>query len=526
MCLKCLKSFIPIRPDRDVAGADAHRLPALQRKIDRRSANTEGSDRHDADAGPAGSSWQAPAFTALKEQLSERLGRRAFLAGTAALGGAVAFGSRPASARIADAPNSPVAFRNIRVFDGKSDALRAGLQVVVEGQQIKSVEPAEKPVGPGVQIIDGGGRVLMPGLIDAHWHTMMAGGVVAVLLRADLGYINLLAAAEAERTLLRGFTSVRDVAGPCFGLKRAIDEGLVSGPRIWPSGAAISQTAGHGDHRAPYEIPAAPDAPLSHAEAFGYEIIADGPDAVLKRAREQLLLGASQLKVTAGGGIASDYDPIDVSEYTEPEFRAAVDAAENWGTYVAVHAYTPRAIQTAIRGGVKSIEHGHLMDEATAKLMADKDIWLSTQPFLDNEFATWNFSPLWQAKQREVFEGTDRTYGFAKKYKLKTAWGTDIVFDPKMTVHQGGMLASMTRWYTPVETLKMATSVNAELLAMSGPRNPYPGKLGVVEEGAFADLLLVDGNPLADIKLVADPTKNFVVIMKDGRIFKNTMTKS
>jgi imidazolonepropionase-like amidohydrolase len=256
---------------------------------------------------------------------------------------------------------------------------------------------------------------------------------------------------------------------------------------------------------------------------IGGAIIADGADFVRMRAREQLMLGASQLKMTAGGGVASPHSPIDVTLYSEDEFRAAVDAAENWGTYVVAHAYTPRAIQRAIRAGIRCIDHGHLMDEATAELIAEKGVWLSLQPFLENEYANALTTPEGRAKQRQVYAGTDTAYGLAKKYKIKTAWGSDILFDSKLTAHQGGILATLTRWYAPAEILKMATGDNAELLAMSGPRNPYPGKLGVVEEGALADLLLVDGDPVADITLIADPEKHFVVIMKDGRIVKNTI---
>ncbi|MBV9750244.1 MAG: amidohydrolase family protein [Acetobacteraceae bacterium] len=466
----------------------------------------------------------SPAFARLNAQLTAKLSRRAFLGGAAVGAGALAFGSRAARARVPDLPDSPVAFTNVRVFDGASDTLRTNLRVVVDGRTIKAVEPADTPLAPGVHAMDCGGRVLMPGLIDAHWHAMMAALPLSVLLTADVGYLNLAAADQAERTLMRGFTSIRDMAGPTFGLKRAIDGGLMPGPRIWPSGAMISQTGGHGDFRFPYEIPAAPNAPLSHGDAMGGGAIADGVDRVLQRAREQLMLGASQLKLAAGGGVSSNYDPIDVSQYTEAEFRAAVDAAENWGTYVTVHAYMPRAIQTAIRGGVRCIEHGHLMDEATAKIMANKGIWLSSQPFLDDEDAApFPEGSANRAKQLQVFRGTDTAYGLAKRYQLKTAWGTDTLFDAKLTTRQGAQLAKMVRWYTPVEVLRTATSTNAELLAMSGPRNPYPGKLGVVEEGALADLLVVDGDPLADIKLVADPDRKFLVIMKDGRIYKNTM---
>jgi imidazolonepropionase-like amidohydrolase len=379
------------------------------------------------------------------------------------------------------------------------------------------------PLDGDARIVDCGGRVLMPGLIDAHWHAMLAPLPLNVLLTADVGYINLVAAEEAKRTLMRGFTSVRDMAGPAFSLKRAIDSGIVEGPRIWPSGAMISQTGGHGDFRFPYEVPAPPNAPLSRVEAIGGGAIADGVDRVLQRAREQLMLGASQLKLAAGGGVSSHYDPIDVSQYTEAEFRAAADAAENWGTYVAVHAYRPRAIQTAIRGGVRCIEHGHLMDEATAELIAESGVWLSTQPFLANEYSNPMPTPEGEAKAQQVYAGTDAAYTLAKAFNLKTAWGTDILFDAKMTANQGAILTTLERWHRPVEILRMATATNAELLAMSGPRNPYPGKLGVIEKGALADLILVDGDPIANLKLIADPDRNFVLIMKDGRVVKDKL---
>ncbi|HZZ62268.1 MAG TPA: amidohydrolase family protein [Roseiarcus sp.] len=459
-----------------------------------------------------------PGFARLNASLNAKFSRA--FGSTAAV---FAADSSSSAAPRAAARGNRFAFANVRVFDGKSDALRAGLRVVVEDGAIRAIEPAETSAGGDVEVLDCGGRVLMPGLIDAHWHAMMAPIPFEILLTADVGYINLVAAAEAERTLMRGFTSVRDMAGPTFSLKRAIDEGQARGPRIWPSGAMISQTGGHGDFRFPYEIPWAPSAPLGRGDAIGGGAIADGPDRVMMRAREQLMLGASQLKLAAGGGASSNYDPIDVSQYTEPEFGAAVEAAENWGTYVAVHAYTPRAIKTAIRAGVRCVEHGHLMDEATAELIAERDVWLSTQPFLDNEFASPLSNPGGQDKMRQVFAGTDTAYRLAKAHGIKTAWGTDIVFAPEMTRHQGGMLTTLARWYEPVEILKMATSVNAELLAMSGPRNPYPGRLGVIEEGALADLVLVDGDPLADLGLIADPDKNFVVIMKDGRVVKNAL---
>lgn len=416
-------------------------------------------------------------------------------------------------------------FENVRIFDGQSEALSASMNVLVRGNTIEKISKDPIPVDGSslAKVIAGGGRTLMPGLIDAHWHTMLVRPTPAALLVDDVGYLNLLAGAEATDTLMRGFTTVRDMGGPSFGLKRAIDEGIVVGPRIYPSGAIITVTGGHGDFRHLNELPRVLGAPLTRQELMGASMIADSPDEVRVRVREQLMQGASQIKLTAGGGVASPHSPLDVSTFTEPELRAAVEAAENWGTYVTVHAYTPVSIQRAIAAGVKCIEHGHLMDEPTAKLIAERGIWLSTQAFPDEMADAFPEGSQERAKAFEVFAGTDKTVALAKKYKLKTAWGTDILFSQRLAQRQGELLVKFTRWYTPAETLAMATGTNGELLAMSGKRNPYPGKLGVIEQGALADLLLVDGDPIADIKLIEDPAKNLVIIMKDGKIYKNIL---
>jgi imidazolonepropionase-like amidohydrolase len=333
----------------------------------------------------------------------------------------------------------------------------------------------------------------------------------------------LMAGAEATATLLRGFTTVRDLGGPSFGLKQAIDDGTVVGPRIYPSGAIITVTSGHGDFRLANELPRTVGTPTSRQELLGASMVADSPDEVRVRVREQLMKGAVHIKLTAGGGVASPHSPLDASTFTTEELRAAVEAAENWGTYVGVHAYTSASIRRAIDAGVKVIEHGHLMDEATAKLIADQGVWLSMQAFpeeLGNAFPPGSFE---REKFMEVFAGTDTTVKFAKKYKIKTAFGTDVLFSAALARQHGALLAMLTKWYTPGETLVMATGTNAELLALSGKRNPYPGRLGVVQEGALADLLLIDGDPVANIALITDPEKNMVVIMKDGKIFKNTL---
>lgn len=421
-------------------------------------------------------------------------------------------------------PANRVLVTNVNVFDGINEKRAEGMSVLVENNKIAKIAKSI-PVPEKATVIDGGGRTLMPGLIDAHAHTMMSDTPLGVLMTADPNYVTLIAGQGAAATLMRGFTSVRDVGGPSFGLKRAIDHGVLPGPRIWPSGATISQTSGHGDFRSPnHDVPAGPSQPLHFSERLGFTTIADGRPQVLQAVREQLMKGASQIKLMAGGGVASDYDPLDVSQYTEDEMRAAVEAAAAWNTYVTVHAYTPVAIQQAIRAGVQCVEHGQLADESTARMMAKTGVWWSMQPFLDDEDAIpFPAGSANRKKQLEMTSGTDSAYSLAKKYGVKLAWGTDTLFDPVLATKQGKQLAKMKRWFTPYEALKMATHNNAQLLKLSGPRDPYPGELGVVKEGALADLILVDGNPLENIDLVADPEKRFVVIMKDGNIYKNVL---
>ena len=426
----------------------------------------------------------------------------------------------PAQARQTAAQDTM--FTNVRIFNGKSGTLSPPSNVLVSGNKIEKISTSQiMAIGPP-RVIDGRGMTLMPGLIDVHWHAMMIRSTPADLF-GDVGYVNLLAADEARDTLMRGFTTVRDVGGPVFGLKQAIDEGVVEGPRIYPSGAVITVTSGHGDFRTFADLPRQIGGPLTRGEQIGAFAIADSPDEVRVRVREQLMQGASQIKLTAGGGVSSPFSPIDAVTFTPAELRAAVEAAQNWGTYVTVHAFTSEAIQEAIGVGVKCIEHGFLMDEATAKLMAEKGIWLSTQPLPEEMRTGLPVGSVQREKAEEVWPGISRTYEFARKYKIKTAFGTDIIFQPALARRQGAILASLSRWYTAAEALIMATSSNGELLALSGKRSPYRGKLGVVEEGAFADLLLVDGDPIANIKLIEDPAKNFVVIMKDGKIYKNSL---
>ena len=366
----------------------------------------------------------------------------------------------------------------------------------------------------------------MPGLIDAHWHAFMASVPQMLLLTADPSYLQLLAARQAEATLMRGFTTVRDLGGPVFGLKRAIDEGVMIGPRIYPSGAFISQTSGHGDFRFSFELPRTLGGPLSHSEVEGVAAIADSPDEVRLRTREQLRQGASQIKLMAGGGVASPYNPLESTQYTEAEIRAAVEAADNWGTYVTVHAYTPRADPQA-RCRRRQVHRPRSPDRrATAKLLAEKGIWWSLQPFLDDEDASPLVNPVSQKKALQVFAGTDNAYKLAKKYKSQDGfWHRHPV---RCEAYRPAGSAARRSWSAGTRLPKRSRwprGDNGELMALSGLINPYPGKLGVIEEGALADLVLVDGNPLEDIKLIEDPAKNFVVIMKDGKVYKNLLSE-
>lgn len=419
-----------------------------------------------------------------------------------------------------------ILINNVEIFNGKDSKTLKG-NVLIENNIITEISTNAIPTdrSGATQIIEGQGKFLMPGLIDAHVHLLFESVPQMQAMMSDYAMLNLLAAKASEKQLLRGFTTVRDLGGGSITLAKAIDMGLVAGPRVYSSGAFISQTGGHGDFGLPTDVPRK-IGELSYAERNGMVAVADGADNVLMRTREQLRQGATQIKLMAGGGISSDYDPLDVAQYTDAEFKAAVSAAENWGTYVTVHAYTPLAIKTAINAGVKCIDHGQLADEETVKLMAEKEIWWSLQPFLETGSSRFAEGSANRLKQIEMNKGTDKAYELAKKYKIKTAWGTDILFDPKAASQQGSKLSAMTRWFTPFEILKMATSTNAELLRMSGKRNPYQkGKLGEITEGAYADLILVDGNPLENIKLVEDPETYFLLIIKDGTIYKNTLDK-
>jgi imidazolonepropionase-like amidohydrolase len=433
--------------------------------------------------------------------------------------------NKPSKAQTQQALTSSTLFRNVRIFDGKSGTLSPVSNVLVRGNHIATIStsPISVDANSSTLTIEGGGRTLMPGLIDVHVHIAFGSMLLTQLYDPKTTPEQLAAAASASaaQMLMRGFTAVRDMGGPIFPLKQAIDAGKIKGPRIWPSGAVISQTAGHGDFRTPNERSRRFFGKPARAEEYGATFIADGRDEVLTATRENLRLGASQIKLMAGGGTSSIYDPIDVTQYTLDEMKAAVEAASDWNTYVAVHAYTPRSVRRAIEAGVKCIEHGQLLDEPTIEMMAKNGVWLSAQNLVPD---SPEMTAERRAKRKAILEGNTRIWPMAKKDKVKLAWGTDFLFEPEMNAKQNQMILPLTSWFSPAEILKLVTYDNAQLLALSGPRAPYEGRLGVVEEGALADLLLVDGNPLANLQLIANPNKNFLVIMKNGKVYKNSFS--
>ncbi|MCA0869781.1 amidohydrolase family protein [Seohaeicola saemankumensis] len=447
---------------------------------------------------------------------SRILSATATLAITAATStSAIAQGSGP------DGSPNAVLIRGASIFTGCSPDLIEGQDVFVAGNLISKIGPDLEPP-EFATVIEADGRVLIPGLIDAHWHGVFATASIGQLMSTNEGYWNLLTSVAQRDTLYRGFTTVRDTAGPMFDIARATDEGLIEGPRVFPSGPAISQTAGHMDFRTTKDVPATPDK-LNPFETSDMFYIADGVPEVLKRVRENLMQGATQIKLMAGGGVTSSYDPIHTMQYTKAELEAAVEQAENWGTYVLTHAINDEAVNHSIDAGVKSVEHGHMSTRETLQRFVDNDVWLSMQPFLDDVDAP-ALNEFQKAKYKFVTDGTDFVYKTAKELGVKIAFGTDTLFSADLARRQGAQLAKLQRWFTPYEALKMATCDNAELLKLSGPLTPYPmGPLGVIEEGAYADMILVDGNPLENLDLVGDPENSFDIIMKDGVIYKNTV---
>lgn len=425
-----------------------------------------------------------------------------------------------------DVPVSQVLITNVHIFDGVHEQRIENENVLIEGDLIKAIS-ADPIAADGATVINGGGGTLIPGLIDAHVHLAANAPFEDLIYDQPQVYVGALAVAAAKDMLLRGFTTVRDAGGPVQGLKTAIDQGIVEGPRILPSGAFISQTSGHGDFdsRMTYLSPHF-SGQIDKAYMNGWTIIADGVPEVTKAAREILRSGATQIKIMASGSITGAHDPLDVTEYTLEELQAIVAEAEKWDTYAFVHAYSDEAVRNAILSGVKSVEHGLFASEETMRLMKENGVYFSTQ------FNTFSLTPEEaglagtpaEPKYLEAAAGAKAGFERAKAMGIKMLWGTDSFGSLDIQKMQSLEFIARSKYYSPYEILVQATSQNAEFLENSGKRHPYQqGPLGVIQEGAYADLLIVDGNPLDDIALLANPDVSLVLIMKDGVIYKNTL---
>jgi imidazolonepropionase-like amidohydrolase len=436
-------------------------------------------------------------------------------------------------AAVEEKPKPQTLFTNVNIFDGKSDTLAEGMSVLVEENLIKQIGKGLK-AGDGAKVIDGGGRTLMPGLHDMHTHI----GIyrpVAGDNRIDMTpfLVGAVAAARAEGMLMNGFTLIRDIGGPAKFLQRAIDAGVVVGPRVLPTESFITQTSGHGDFRNRTD-------PHPNIDVRGstnyidqyYSCFADGPTEIRRCIREQLGKGATQIKIFTGGGVASEKDPLHSVQYTPEEVQVAVQTAAQWKTYVAAHAFTDASIRLAVENGVQVIEHGPLMSEDSAKLMAEKGTWLVPSVAAILALDLDNFkkisSPATYAKGVKLIDGVPKEMEYVVKHGVKMAFGTDLLADWESSVAYDNDANKEFIWlakFMPnVDALRMATGNAGQLHALSGPNSPYQdGPTGVIQEGAYADILLVDGNPLEDIKIMTEPGKNFRIIMKDGKIYKNTL---
>ncbi len=406
---------------------------------------------------------------------------------------------------------------NVRIFNGVDPELRSG-HVLVEDGLIARISNSPIDAAADVTVLDGGNRVLTPGFIDLHVHLSMH---VPTGTRGDHGTLfGAFAAGVAEYYLDSGFTTIRDAGGTHPDLARAINSGALYGPRVFPSGAIVTQTAGHGDWRDrsdphPAHTGGSPYMPADNA------IIADGVDATLVAVRENLKNGATQIKIMGGGGVMSEFDPIHTLQPSPEEIRAAVQAAGDWGTYVLAHAYTSDAVRRLVENGVRCIEHGLLIDDATAKLVADRGVAISTQLTI---YRMLGSMPGLTENNREkaalVLRGQENLIRLIRKYDILTGFSTDFIQGKYRALPQEFM--NRARYWTPAEVLNQATAQSAEIIRMSGELNRH-GDFGEIREGWVADLLLINGEPLEDLSVLEDPSTALALIMKDGRIVRSSL---
>jgi imidazolonepropionase-like amidohydrolase len=439
------------------------------------------------------------------------------------------------------AQSNSILFKNVRIFDGKSDSLSASSSVLVEGNKITRISTRDISAG-GAIVIDGEGRTLMPGLIEGHGHLMMNGSSLAdIENNRNWEELASRAAAKADMALMSGFTSWRDMGGMGSGLKKTIDAGLLKGPRIYPSGAFIGPTGSHADFRnftTPNETVYGAN---SAGSRMGMTFTADGVDMIKTGARQNFMQGATQIKIMSSGGVASAFDPWQLDAYSAEEIQAAVEVADAYGSYVGSHAYSKTSIMRCLENGVKTIEHGFSFDGDIAAMMKEKGAYMTTNTHAFSpelgKIEAISSSPASARKAKSATAAFADWVDNVKKYRPKFGFQADCVGGiescKKQTDHEIWLSANLLGNHY---TLKSLTSVNGEILALTGDTlNPYPdGKLGVIEEGAYADILLVDGNPLEDITAIGgseqwfdaparDGIDSMRIIVKDGVIYKNTL---
>jgi len=436
-----------------------------------------------------------------------------------------------------DEAPTQVLVKNVRIFDGLKEKLSAG-NVLIEGKLIKSIGKSVK-ANKNATVIDGGGRVLIPGLIDMHSHLCIHEGMLDGRDGFDQMAIGGLTQERMRSYLDQGFTTARDAGGNVLGVAKSHRLGRVPGPKIYASGAFLSQTGGHGDTGRFNDFFGEED----YLEKHGFSYIVDGKDEVIKAARYNLRAGATQIKIMAGGGVASEFDPLHMTQFTLEEMKAAVDIAADYGTYVLAHAYHDSSVNRAIDAGVRCIEHNFLVSEDTVKRMKKEGIALSCQSvislvtFAEPEQITF-FSAEQKAKGKKVNSGAAQMFKWAVKHDLIMVTGGDmfgVADGPRQAIN---MTKMADVGCSPFKILKMGTSDAAKVISWCGDMNPYKDAypnlsaeekkekgigIGVIEEGAYADMILMEGNPLEDIKLIEDYKNNMKVIIRDGQVWKNTL---
>lgn len=402
-----------------------------------------------------------------------------------------------------------ILLRHARLLDADAGHSTPGSSILIEDERIVEAREGEITAGDA-RVIDVAGRTVMPGLIDAHVHAVITTMNLAAMANRPTSLVVLEAARILEAMLRRGFTTVRDAGGADYGLAQAVDRGIVDGPRLFYSGRALSQTGGHGDFR-PRD-----DGPMMcacHIHSSGISHVADGVAAVRKAAREELRRGATQIKIMASGGVASPSDPIWNLQYSPEEMRAIVEEAASWRTYAMAHAYTAEAVTRAIDAGVRTIEHGNLIDAATAAHMHEAGAFLVptlvTYFAIDEMGKSLGFPARSLAKVQDVLEAGFRSLELARDAGVEIGFGTDLLGETHP--QQNREFELRARVLTPAEVIRSATTTNARILRREG-------ELGVIAPGASADLLVVEGDPLVDVSLLARPEQSLALIMKSGRV--------